>query len=294
MNRVKWTYISPKGGQSKVGLLHNPKKGHLLIYCDFKIVLVDQKVFNPDAYSFFLDEELCKIHLEQNTQGQFSYRFEIDKQSDTPLNRERKKTDRKNIIYSVLAFVGLAAFVGLIVIVGYFNNRYVDAQELKKYPAYTDASVYLRQEGERYLAFVMFSDSINAYYKKIGYFNNPNPTFKNGFPLTEGDQFRVKYAEPNPSNNEVQYDQPSKEQIKKYHALALQQYQAFYPAYSKTYCNCVLNIAYDLKAVDGYALFYHIKTLPSENAKYNKRYYEEFTESKPFLDREVDCWSYKF
>lgn len=294
LNRYKWTYVRPNGGTSKVGLLHNPKKGHLLIYCDLKVLLVDNKVFGSDAYSFFLDDELCVIHLDRDKEGQFTYRFEIDTKSDTPLNRERKKTNRKNILYSLLSVLGLATFVGLVIVVGYFYNQYIDSQELKTYPAYADAQVYVRQDGDRYLAFAMFSDSIDSYYQKIGYFDTPKPIFKNGFPLQEGDQFKVKYAKPNPANNILLYDTPSKTQIKKYHAAAFQQYQTFYPTYSEAYCNCVLKIAYDLKAVEGYALFYHLKTLPSENAKYNKKNYEEFTESAAFLDKEVDCWGDKF
>ena len=114
--------------------------------------MVDRKAFEPDTYTFFVDDELCKIHLELNDKGQFAYRFEIDTTSDTPLNQARKKTNRKNIIHSLLAILGIAALLGAVIGIGYFYNQYVDAKELNKYAAYTEATIHTRMNDGRRLS----------------------------------------------------------------------------------------------------------------------------------------------
>ena len=145
--------------------------------------MVDRKVFEPDTYTFFVDDELCKIYLELNNQGQFVYRFEIDTESDTPLNQARKKDNRKNIIYSLLTFFGIALLLGVLVGSGYFYNQYVDAKELKKYAAYTEATIHTRISDGRRLAFYAFTDSTgyNAFYKKIKW---PLATLWSGYCLS--------------------------------------------------------------------------------------------------------------
>ena len=109
MNKAKWVYISGKGKRNIIGVLHSPRLGHFIIYCDKKIILAERKVFKPTSFSFFIDDELCIISTNI-INGKFKYQIQFDTQTETPLNKVRKKINKKNIRYSLLAFLGL--FIG--------------------------------------------------------------------------------------------------------------------------------------------------------------------------------------
>ena len=76
MNRFNWTYVADKGVKHHVGLMHGAESGHLLVYCDAKIILIDFEILEDKKYSFFIDEQLCEISIEK-IKGQFYYSFEV-------------------------------------------------------------------------------------------------------------------------------------------------------------------------------------------------------------------------
>jgi hypothetical protein len=124
MSQMKWTYLDDYGGRYNVGLYHGNKTGHLLIYCDGRVVVIDFNVFKTKKYSFLINDDLCDLHVEQ-TDGKFAYGFEVNHDVDTPANRRRRKHERQGIFHGILFFLGFILIIGVSVFLllngkGYF------------------------------------------------------------------------------------------------------------------------------------------------------------------------------
>ena len=91
MSQMTWTYIADDGSRHKVGLFHGDNTGHLLIYCNASIMVIDFSVTHHPQLFFFINDELCDIEVEEK-EGKFSYGFKVDQITDTPRNRVRRKT----------------------------------------------------------------------------------------------------------------------------------------------------------------------------------------------------------
>jgi hypothetical protein len=120
MSQITWTYVDDDGYRHKVGLFHGDNSGHLLVYCNTRIVVIDFNVQESKNYSFFINEELCDISIEEK-EGRFSYGFTIDQVTDTPRNRGRRQMIRSQMKQSLM--LG-AAFFLLIAVVVFFLLRF--------------------------------------------------------------------------------------------------------------------------------------------------------------------------
>jgi tRNA A-37 threonylcarbamoyl transferase component Bud32 len=52
MSQFTWTYIRDNGALHRVGLFHGDETGHLMIYCNTRIVVIDFGVTTSKNYSF--------------------------------------------------------------------------------------------------------------------------------------------------------------------------------------------------------------------------------------------------
>ncbi len=122
MSQITWTYVDDDGYSHKVGLFHGDNSGHLLVYCNTRIVVIDFGVMASKNYSFFINEELCDITIEEKN-GTFSYGFRIDQVTDTPRNRGRRKMIRSETRHSLLLGAGfILAIAGLVFLISRFIN----------------------------------------------------------------------------------------------------------------------------------------------------------------------------
>ncbi|HJW28168.1 MAG TPA: hypothetical protein VJ508_02845 [Saprospiraceae bacterium] len=118
MSQFTWTYIDDNGLQHRVGLFHGDNTGHLMIYCNTRIVVIDFCVTTSKNYSFFINDELCDIAVEES-EGKFLYGFKVDEITDTPRNRGRRKMIRAEHIrtfYLILIFLLLLSLVVFLVL----------------------------------------------------------------------------------------------------------------------------------------------------------------------------------
>jgi hypothetical protein len=104
-----------------VGLYHGTQSGHLLVYCNSKIVLIDFKVRESKTYSMFLDEELLELKLDRK-ENTFFYSFQINKEADTPRNRQRIEDERRDLRQAVIVLAGFLLLVALSVLVVQWLN----------------------------------------------------------------------------------------------------------------------------------------------------------------------------
>jgi uncharacterized protein YpmB len=119
LNHYTWTYVGDNGYSAIVGLYHSSKSGHVMIYVDKKIVVVDFSIRDSKTYTFFINDELCEVKLERKDL-KMVYTFEINQDANTPRNQQRKKEEKKHLKQS-FAFFGLV-LLGIILAAFYFST----------------------------------------------------------------------------------------------------------------------------------------------------------------------------
>ncbi|MFK8057084.1 MAG: hypothetical protein AB8F78_13255 [Saprospiraceae bacterium] len=97
MNQYQWTFLDNKQQRHTLGIAHSASTGHLVVHCDHRVVLIDFGVLEERTFTFFVEDELCKLTLVGSKEEGFTYNFNIDTEIDTEVNRvrnEKKRTER--------------------------------------------------------------------------------------------------------------------------------------------------------------------------------------------------------
>jgi len=111
MAQSNWTYADPLGQQFNIGLYHGTESGHVIVYCNKTIMLVDFSILETKQYSFYIGPEFFELKLEKDndqTEG-FNYELKVNKELNTTLNQIRKVSNLKNNI--IAACLGLVFFL---------------------------------------------------------------------------------------------------------------------------------------------------------------------------------------
>jgi len=273
-------------------MLHGPRNGHLLIYCNAKVLMVDFKVHQTKSYPFFIEEELCEIHLTR-TPGHYQYHFHINQEVDTPLNRVRKQTERKHR-WQTFAFFGLIAL--LVFVAASFGIRYDNDLEARRQHA------LIQEAGEYTIGQVISSEKENRtttiYYQFTvddrvidGKSSVPMDSLQRLFPIAPQDEFYVRYVWFRPRLNMIELHRPSKEQVRRYITQTAEKHIEFNPECSQSQALCLADLAYEVDSLAGLAKFY-LQNLPAEkNPQYNRDSYHRLIRDIPFSrERERRCW----
>lgn len=75
MSQWRWTFYDPHEGTQTLGLYHGEESGHVMIYLNHKVVVIDFMVHESKSYSLVVNDLLVKLILKKNN-GLFSYDFE--------------------------------------------------------------------------------------------------------------------------------------------------------------------------------------------------------------------------
>lgn len=124
-----WTLNTGNGRQHLIGLYHGEESGHLAVYCNNQVILVDFHVKEEKRFSFFLDEELCELTITPDAQQRFQYRLVLNEQADTPSNQRRKalaaaqEKDRKEWIWRMVFGAAAALFLLALTLLAYYRGR---------------------------------------------------------------------------------------------------------------------------------------------------------------------------
>jgi hypothetical protein len=293
LNHYNWTYLAGEGRTVPVGLYHSSTKGHLVIYVGKKISTIDFNVLDSKEYTFFIDNEFCRIRLERRG-DQMYYFFEIDKKADTPMNRARWAMERKFLRQMI---AGLAAFLALVLGFVFFMNQ-------QKHPGQANVEKLLASRGVETIAKVTvapgeaqpdityhFVASNQGFSSKPTLQSTPLVLLKNGMPLESGDEFVVLYVPSNPSVSRIDFDRPSNHQIEIYQKRAAEKHLSLHPDEALPVVSCMVQTAYEMEGIDGLAKFYFQNTPPNENPTHNKNSFFRLVRSLPFQKKvEQDCW----
>lgn len=290
MSQFNWTYLAPSGKKHQVGLFHGDRTGHVMIYCDLKVVLVDFKVRESKSYSIFIEEELCEINIERQ-KDRFVYGFDINKEVDTPLNRERKATNKKHL-HQAFAFLAVIAFLISMVLLGAHQFKQESSPSFASMLAAsgkeTNAKIFLSNPEEATYNFV--ADG-KVYSKKTPFNLDVSILLENGMPIEDGDEFLVKYYSPKPEVNKILLNKPTDKQIGIYDKRATDKHFKINPNLSYEYCNCLTNIAFEMEGIIGYAKFYLQDQSYYDNPRYNSDSFNRLVRSVAFQkEAEERCW----
>ena len=75
MSQYRWTFYDPNQGTQTLGLYHGDKSGHVMIYLNQKVVIIDFEVHQSKSYSLMLNQSLLELKLNKDN-GKFLYKFE--------------------------------------------------------------------------------------------------------------------------------------------------------------------------------------------------------------------------
>lgn len=278
---MKWTYLGDENKRYQVGLYHSPRKGYLLIHCNAKIVLIDFNVFNTSSYSFFIEDELCRIDLERNSQ-RFLYGFTIDQEIDTPRNRQRKRLYRKNLYTSLGVVLGALLLFGLFAIGFTAWQNYRSEMELSlglvERGRFADAQLIANEE-----------EAAVYYYFRVGQFRYGGkipPERLHGLPLRSGDQYRVQYLPEKPERHRLRLDLPSQDQQRILRERVLKRHIQAHPYdLPRDILRCEVEAVYQHYGLDGWATLYHQEEAPSQNPEHNRLEYQRLVNSPEYQQK---------
>jgi len=273
--------------------MHGAESGHLLVYCDANIVLIDFMVLEDKTYTFFIDEQLCEISIEQKN-GQFYYGFEINKKADTPRNRLRRKIESRYLKQSLLF---LAAAILIISTFTYFmtsrkNTSVADYHSviLKKNGEEGKAQISKVSASEITYLYIVNGRSYSAETKTAE--DKSIVVLENGMPMEEGDEFIVTYVPNNPDLNKIDYNRPTKNQINRYRERTISRHLNLNPQLDSLHTACLVDIAFETKGIKGLADIYFQKSTALENPRNNQQTYGRLVRALPFQNKVSErCWN---
>ena len=287
MGQFQWTVLGQTGKQYKVGIYHGDKSGHLLIYCNAKVVQVDFSVKESKDYSFFIDDEFFELEVEKKD-GAFLYGLKLNTTADTPLNNLRKEKEKsdwaKSIIFAIVFILLISGLVWAIPKVRAMQSEADKTQILAEKGV--DGIVEIRFDSINGKFNYFFVGKGNAISKKID-----KETTNLPFPLSNGDKFPIRFAKNNPELHQVKWQTILPQQIEKYKSRTAQIHKKLNPSFSDTKINCQIDLAFRLDSLNGLKhLFFQNESLDS-NPEFNQTSYEKYIRGEPFrrLSKE-NCW----
>ncbi|MBK7870025.1 MAG: hypothetical protein IPJ74_04680 [Saprospiraceae bacterium] len=280
MAQHNWAYTSVSGKQYVVGLYHGAESGHLMVYCNLSVIYIDFSVLQNWKYSFFIEDDLLELKIERQNGG-FHYGFDVNRQADTPRNRERKvqeQQDRRKVIF---LSVGIVAMIIIGIAVWRYNEiirpKAQRTELLTKASNLTIAKVFFNESSE-YLTYSFVANG-NQYKHRV---HRSEYTKTHALPLEPGDEFLVKYAYTHPKINEINFERPTDRQIQRYHQRVLEHHTHLHPELDKKYISCILELAFEEKGLDGYADFYYQNITSDKNPYHNQDTYGRLVRDIPF------------
>lgn len=291
--QCNWVYAADNGTRYNVGLFHSTDKGHVLIHCNGEVMLIDFEIFGTKSYSFFLEEELCTIQLHRKG-DRMHYAFEIDKRTDTPRNRLRKKIDAKTSRQTWLFF---GTLVTVALLFGIHMAGYKERQANLDYGRQIDlygTDVYARVSntvpaGDSVRLSVAFLDGITPREHHAVRSQDQLLALSHGIPIEPGFEFRVRYLGTNPANVRFFFEEPSPGQQERFMEATLARHLAAQPQLTRGRAACQVEAAYQIRGLAGLADLYFQGAPPSENPYHNTQTYQRLVRDLPFLQLDRAC-----
>ncbi len=289
MNSANWTFVGNQRKTSRVNLKHGVESGNLIIFLEGKVLLIDYDVFEKADYTFFIDEEFCKISITKK-KNKFQYQFDVLDDVDTPLNKRRKEFKEKKYNHT-LKMALLALGIILFLVGGGVGIKHYRTLQKR---GITTATIVVKDhqyKGESYNAAYTFQHKKQDFIRHIDLpvLSDGTILTENGFPALVGDQFLVEYYFQDPLKNNLLFSRPTKDQIDQYEGRLLNKLKHVSPDLSTDYCNCIMKAYYNISGLNGYLELYFRNVSPTENPTYNNETYQVLANHPKIAAAENDC-----
>lgn len=262
-----------------------------MILLNAQVVQIDFSVRESKTYSFFIEDEFCQIRLERRGEEMY-YFFEINKEVDTPRNRERKKRDRKYLTQA-LVFFGLLIVGATALALGFqAYNKKLKTERMNASP-YTSATVGWVEVDTLHPSPLIRYQYVagNSTYSGTSYLHPEDGDASPVMPLRQGDEFTVRFNPEYPEYSRIFFPEATKRQQMRYLERALERHLVLNPAVHPALARCMLELAMERKGAQGLADFFFQNADPGANPIHNKDSYHRLVRD-PAFQQEVEkrCW----
>ncbi len=206
-SQFQWSYLDPQGRLHRIGIYHGPRSGHLLVYCDGRILFVDFGVFHDKVYPFFIEDQLCELHLIR--EGRFMrYEFKVNTEADTPLNKARHEAARRQRQWLRLRLV-VGAVVGVLLVLLVLWGKW--REDRRRVPDTVGTATVIDREaapdGSAVLTYSWIVDGViwqDTWQIEAGDRTDGPPLAS--LPLARGDELIVEWASAKPPAHRLRTD----------------------------------------------------------------------------------------
>lgn len=299
MKKHNWTYRLLNGRVLNIGMMHDHKKGHFMVYVDKVIVVTDKNLKETKSHSFYIDDELLEVRVFKMGNGDYHYHLHVDKETLTPLNKIRKEAKKRewsdNVkgFFAGISFLVVVSGVILFLLFSLQRRSKDDAlRELEKRGTYEikngviSKGYFYKGYGKRSrLLYFSYIYRGKAYDRAICDLSIKKHYTPYGLEVKPQDYFEILIDKKIPHHFQVNYKKPSKNVLSRYYDLAFQQQRKYHIEQSDDYIDCLLNTAFEQKGVEAYGIIY--------NQDKDKNAYLRFIRNAKLEDLiKESCWEY--
>lgn len=87
MGQQRWTYYDASYGTQVIGLYHGEESGHVVVYLNSNVVIIDFSVLRSKTYTIIVNEKPIKVCIEKVGE---EYEYSVERISD--IHRRPKST----------------------------------------------------------------------------------------------------------------------------------------------------------------------------------------------------------
>jgi hypothetical protein len=295
MAQVGWTLIDNQSRPQKVGLYHGDSSGHLVIYCNMKMVQVDFNVKESRTYSFFIEDEFCEVSIIKTKDGRFEYACTINKTVDTPLNQARKVVKKKENVR--LRWFGLGTGIllaALLTLMFYYDGvqqqKQIDAvfitstysesalSRITKKGLRTTATLYVVGNAQR--RHILYSFDTQNNIRISGEYHLPDSTsaylLPTGFTPQTGYVFEAVYLPDKPQQHYISLLRPDKNTQRNFVEQAIAIEHTAHPERTRAYNACLVQTAFEIAGWESMPYFMHQHQQAAVSPRFNRDSYLRF------------------
>lgn len=61
MSETRWSFYEPLSGSNTIGLYHGNESGHVVVYHNSQVVIVDFLIKKSKSYTIYINEHLVRL-----------------------------------------------------------------------------------------------------------------------------------------------------------------------------------------------------------------------------------------
>ena len=91
MSESRWKFYDPEAGTQTLGIYHGNESGHVVVYHNSNVVIIDFEIFKPKTYSIHFNNSLITLSIERDENG-YDYSFDRESLLHEPSTLDKLKS----------------------------------------------------------------------------------------------------------------------------------------------------------------------------------------------------------